>query len=122
MNAPTHHFLQWLLLVLLLLDSNGAPLAREPDIEHAQLATVLRQLNALERHADNNAALPHPISARYHFDYLRLREDIQRIRSGVQSYLTPLHAQPRDPAPCSASTSASPMRHDRHPASRLADP
>lgn len=58
MNAPTHHFSQWLLLVLLLLGSNGAPLAREPDIERAELETVLRQLDALERHADNSAALP----------------------------------------------------------------
>lgn len=71
----------------------------DPAIERVQLATVLRQLDALERHADSSAALSHSIAARYHFDYLRLREDIQRIRSGVQSYLTPQRAQPRDPAP-----------------------
>jgi RAQPRD family integrative conjugative element protein len=71
----------------------------DSDIERAQLATVLRQLDALERHADNSAALSHPIAARYHFDYLRLREDIQRIRSGVQGYLTLQRAQPRDLAP-----------------------
>ena len=53
--------------------------AIEHDVERDQLATMLRQLDALERHADSSAAFPHPIAARYHFDYLRLREDIQRI-------------------------------------------
>ncbi len=71
----------------------------DPAIERVQLETVLRQLDTLERHADSSAALPHSIATRYHFDYLRLREDIQRIRSGVQSYLTPQRAQARDPAP-----------------------
>ncbi|EMB2829840.1 RAQPRD family integrative conjugative element protein [Stenotrophomonas maltophilia] len=75
------------------------PARADYEIERAQLAAVLRQLDALERHADSSATLSHSIAARYHFDYLRLREDIQRIRSGVQSYLTPQRAQPRDPAP-----------------------
>ncbi|MFJ4346338.1 RAQPRD family integrative conjugative element protein [Pseudomonas sp. NPDC089401] len=98
-NAPSHCALQWLLLSVLLIDGIGTLPASASDIERAQLATVLRQLDALERHADNSAALSHPIAARYHFDYLRLREDIQRIRSGVQDYLTPQRAQPRDLAP-----------------------
>lgn len=79
----------------------AVPLQASADsgIEHTQLVAMLRQLDALERHADNSAALSHQIAARYHFDYLRLREDIQRIRTGVQDYLTPQRAQPRDPAP-----------------------
>lgn len=85
--------------LVLALPAPASAASIGPDIELAQLATVLRQLDALERHADNSAALPHPIAARYHFDYLRLREDIQRIRTGVQDYLTPQRAQPRDPAP-----------------------
>lgn len=72
------------------------PVWADHDIERAQLAAVLRQLDALERHAESSAALPHPLATRYHFDYLRLREDIQRIRIGVQDYLTPQRAQPRD--------------------------
>jgi len=98
-NAPSRRASQWFLLSVLLIGGIGKLPARDSDIERAQLAAVLRQLDALERHADNSAALPHPIAARYHFDYLRLREDIQRIRTGVQDYLTPQRAQPRDPAP-----------------------
>ncbi len=98
------HFPQALCMALGLCFVPAKPLlASAPltdlSIERAQLATVLRQLDALERHANNSAALSHSIATRYHFDYLRLREDIQRIRSGVQSYLTPQRAQPRDPAP-----------------------
>ena len=33
---------------------------------------------------------------RYRFDYLRLSKDIQRIRQGVQGYMSPSRAQPRD--------------------------
>ena len=28
----------------------------------------------------------------------KLREDIERVRSGIRDYLTPQRAQPRDPA------------------------
>lgn len=86
-------------LCLLALTPCAWGTAIEHVVERDQLAAVLRQLDALERHADNGAALPHPIATRYHFDYLRLREDIQRIRTGVQDYLTPQRAQPRDPGP-----------------------
>jgi RAQPRD family integrative conjugative element protein len=34
---------------------------------------------------------------RYHFDYARLRQDIERIRGGIRDYLAPKRAQPRDP-------------------------
>ena len=90
---------QLLLFNAVYFASNGALLAQEPDIERGQLAAVLRQLDALERHAESSAALSHQIAARYHFDYLRLREDIQRVRSGVLDYLTPQRSLPRDPTP-----------------------
>lgn len=82
--------------IALTVSAAASPRAADPDEERAHLAAVLRQLDALERHAESNAALPHSPAARYHFDYLRLREDIQRIRIGVQDYLTPQRAQPRD--------------------------
>jgi RAQPRD family integrative conjugative element protein len=73
--------------------------ASEPDIERAQLTLLLRQLDALELQAEHSAALPQQRPTRYHFDYPRLRDDLQRVRSGVQDYLTPQRAQPRDPVP-----------------------
>lgn len=36
--------------------------------------------------------------ARYHFDYTRLTADLQRMRAGINDYLTPQRAQPRAPA------------------------
>lgn len=62
------------------------------------LALVLRQLHSLELQAEQAASLSSaPLQSRYHFDYQRLREDLQRVRGGVQDYLTPQRAQPRDP-------------------------
>ena len=65
-----------------------------------EISTLLRQLESLERQAQQQAALTvahsAPDSGRYHFDYWRLQEDLRRIRSGVQDYLTPVRAQPRD--------------------------
>ncbi len=66
--------------------------------EHAHLAMLVRQLNMLDRLADQSARLPSDDDARYHFDYARLHADIARIRSGIQDYLSPPRAQPRDPA------------------------
>ncbi|CAK7008610.1 RAQPRD family integrative conjugative element protein [Saezia sanguinis] len=70
--------------------------------EHAQLALFVRQLNTLERIADESHALSQHQDSRYHFDYQRLHEDIQRIRSGIHDYLRPQRAQPRDPVEISA--------------------
>lgn len=74
-------------------------LASEPDIERTQLALLLRQLDALELQTERGAALPQQRSTRYHFDYPRLLDDLRRVRSGIQDYLTPQRAQPRDPTP-----------------------
>ena len=65
--------------------------------EHAQLAALVRQLDMLERLAEHSASLPRPDGSRYHFDYARLRADIERVREGIQDYLSPRRAQPRDP-------------------------
>lgn len=65
--------------------------------EHAQLAALARQLDLLDRTARHSASLARAERARYHFDYARLQQDIERIRAGVRDYLTPQRAQPRDP-------------------------
>ncbi|MDR6609064.1 RAQPRD family integrative conjugative element protein [Pseudomonas synxantha] len=67
--------------------------------EQVQLSLLLRQLDAFERFVDYGDALPEESSARFHFSYTRLREDLHRIRMGIHDYLTPLRAQPRDPVP-----------------------
>ncbi|NVZ09304.1 raqprd family integrative conjugative element protein [Allochromatium humboldtianum] len=87
-----------LLLVCLLVGPTPA-LAVDTASEHARLAALVRQLDLIDRlaeHAANTAPREH---ARYHFDYARLRNDLKRVRTGVQDFLVPQRAQPRDPVP-----------------------
>lgn len=69
--------------------------------QRAELALLERQLEGLERQAAHSAAQAAAgytaNSSRYHFDFTRLREDLQRVRGGVRDYLAPPRAQPRDP-------------------------
>lgn len=84
------------LLVVLRLSIQPV-LAGDSATEHTQLAALIRQLDMLDRLAEHSERLPKQDASRYHFDYARLREDIERVRSGIRDYLTPQRAQPRDP-------------------------
>ena len=66
--------------------------------EQANIEVMIRQLNALEDSARRSATITGEPGQRYYFDYERLAGDIQRVRLGLQEYLTPSRAQPRDPA------------------------
>lgn len=66
--------------------------------EQANLEVMIRQLNALEDTARRSAKVADEPGKRYFFDYQRLTGDIERIRHGLEGYLTPSRAQPRDPA------------------------
>lgn len=66
--------------------------------EQANLDVMIRQLNALEDTARRSAQVADEPGKRYFFDYQRLAGDIARIRHGLEGYLTPSRAQPRDPA------------------------
>lgn len=67
--------------------------------EQGQFSLILQQLDTIERLAKRaEAASTFEPNERYRFDYSRLVQDIQRIRQGVQVYLSPSRAQPRDPA------------------------
>ncbi|MFJ5440976.1 RAQPRD family integrative conjugative element protein [Pectobacterium sp. CHL-2024] len=86
-----------LLLAALLV---SIPLTTQADTpaQRQELATALRQLDALERLVVQSASrTPAEPSERYHFDYPRLRDDLARIRIGILAHLTPSRAQPRDP-------------------------
>lgn len=74
-------------------------IAADDDTKRDQLAALTRQLDLVDRLAEQAATLAPSDRARYHFDYSRLRGDIQRVRTGVQDYLVPQRAQPRDPLP-----------------------
>jgi RAQPRD family integrative conjugative element protein len=83
-------------LAALLLAVSGfafADAGREPE----RLAAMLRQLDLIDRQAESAARLAPLGRAHDRFDYERLREDLQRVRAGIQDYLVPRRAQPRDP-------------------------
>ncbi|MGU0720262.1 RAQPRD family integrative conjugative element protein [Pseudomonas aeruginosa] len=87
-----------LALVLAVALTNATPAsAGDASPEHAQLAILARQLDLIDRLAEHAAHTAPQQRARYHFDHARLREDLQRVRTGIQDYLTPPRAQPRDP-------------------------
>jgi RAQPRD family integrative conjugative element protein len=65
------------------------------------LSGIALALLALPRLAAS--ALASQERRRYHLDYDRLQADLQRVRSGLQDYLAPARAQPRDVQPLSAS-------------------
>jgi len=84
------------LSVLLAMMLSSAALA-EAGLQRQELAAALRQLDGLERlvrHSEANT----PVAAgeRYHFDYPRLLSDLAQVRTGIQTYLAPSRAQPRD--------------------------
>lgn len=82
-----------------------AAAATDDDQERQALAALTRQLDMADRIAARAAAVAvAPTNAtRYHFDYPRLHDDLARIRAGVQDYLVPRRAQPRDPLPLSGA-------------------
>lgn len=93
-----HQWHQHLLAIGLTLTSVLWP-ASGTATESARLSLLLRHLNLIEGLAEDSARLPRDETSRYHFDYKRLRNDVQRIRQGVQDHLSPQRAQPRDPLP-----------------------
>ena len=92
---PTTAF-RYLSLLSLVLVHGGSYAATAH--EQSQLSLVLLQLDTIERLATRAeiASTSEP-DDRYRFDYPRLTQDIQRIRHGVQDYLSPSRAQPRAP-------------------------
>ncbi|MBK3805074.1 RAQPRD family integrative conjugative element protein [Stutzerimonas stutzeri] len=73
--------------------------AGDASAEHEQLAALARQLDLIDRLAEHATTTAPQARARYHFDYARLRADLKRVRAGLQDYLVPQRAQPRDPVP-----------------------
>lgn len=65
--------------------------------EHEQLTALTRQLDLADYLASQASGSSTQGHSRYYFDYTRLRDDLKRVRTGVQDYLVPQRAQPRDP-------------------------
>lgn len=91
MNCNRLFYLIWLSL------SSSAFAA--PLTEHEELTLTLNQLTQIEAslHRAQRSART-GINERYYFDYPRINSDITTLRSGIENYLTPARAQPRDTA------------------------
>lgn len=96
-TKPRPHMLA--IVVAILASTAGISLstATADTLESAELAALLRQLDMAERIARSAETIPPNGDSRYHFDYARLHADIARIRAGIEDYLRPKRAQPRDP-------------------------
>ncbi|HBN9272617.1 RAQPRD family integrative conjugative element protein [Pseudomonas aeruginosa] len=88
-----------LAVLLAVLLSAMQPAIADDTPEREQLAALTRQLDLIDRLAEHAANTAPQAPARYHFDYARLRADLKRVRAGLQDYLVPQRAQPRDPVP-----------------------
>lgn len=84
------------LLITVSLSATISTWAQESTTEEGCLAALVRQLDTLDRMAQQSAEASALQGGRYHFDYARLHADIARIRAGVENYLSPIRAQPRD--------------------------
>jgi RAQPRD family integrative conjugative element protein len=90
------HVLAIALALLASASSASAPASAADTLESADLAALLRQLDMAERIARNAETRSPNSASRYHFDYARLHADLARIRAGIEDYLIPRRAQPRD--------------------------
>ncbi|EKS6313232.1 RAQPRD family integrative conjugative element protein [Enterobacter hormaechei] len=95
-NQHSAVYIYTLLIIfcILPLTSVSAPLT-----EREELTLSLRQLTLIEAslHRAQQSART-DINERYYFDYPRIHGDITTLRSGIENYLTPTRAQPRDTA------------------------
>lgn len=97
-RTPSRRFaLAGSLAIALGILTNQAQAAGTASVQ-ANVDVMIRQLNAVEAVARRSAELPSDGSTRYRLDYNRLAADIARIRQGLQDYLAPSRAQPRDAA------------------------
>lgn len=96
-------------MLIAMLLSVLQPAFADDALEREQLAALARQLDLIDRLAEHAANTAPQERARYHFDYARLRADLKRLRAGLQDYLVPQRAQPRDPVPLASDY----VRRDR---------
>jgi RAQPRD family integrative conjugative element protein len=64
-------------------------------LEHERLAALVRQLDLVDRLAEGAAATATEGHRRYRFDYVRLKDDVERMRAGIKDYLAPLAGEYR---------------------------
>ena len=93
------HCLRAILAALIAAPFWASPALADEAIERERLALVMRQIDQIARQlAEAEQSAPHE-NTRYRFDYLRIGDDLRRMRAGIDGYLSPKRAQPRDMRP-----------------------
>ena len=65
--------------------------------ENSDFGLMQRQIDAIELLADRaRSSATGADRVRYRFDYPRLTADLERVRDGINNYLSPSSAQPSD--------------------------
>ncbi|HEN8735850.1 RAQPRD family integrative conjugative element protein [Pseudomonas inefficax] len=65
--------------------------------ENSDFGLMQRQIDAIELLADRaRSSATGADRVRYRFDYPRLTADLERVRDGINNYLSPSRAQPAD--------------------------
>ncbi|HAG1890148.1 TPA: RAQPRD family integrative conjugative element protein [Salmonella enterica subsp. diarizonae serovar 48:k:-] len=73
------------------------PARAAPFTEREELTLSLNQLSQIEASLNRaQQSARSGINERYYFDYPRIHGDLTILRSGIEHYLTPARAQPRD--------------------------
>jgi RAQPRD family integrative conjugative element protein len=93
---PNRHTLHGVAALLMCCSTTYAS-ALLSDDEHQRLVLIGRQLDAIARTSSPVTSTVTDPKARYIFDYARFSADIDLIRQGINGYLTPSRAQPRNP-------------------------
>ncbi|QIQ21467.1 integrative conjugative element protein, RAQPRD family [Zophobihabitans entericus] len=92
--------LYWMLVLLVGSCTSTVVYAQNlASSEHQHLAQVMRQLDMIDYLVAQSADQVNQSTStsRYHLDYQRLQKDLTRIRQGLNDYIEPKRAQPRDP-------------------------
>ena len=82
---------------LLVICLATLPAVAQESRERSDLGLVQRQFTAIEQLADRaESGSDDAAGTRYRFDYPRFAADLERVREGIQEYLSPSRAQPAD--------------------------
>lgn len=93
------HFsqLKKIALPLLVASLVATPVAASETFEREQLTLVLKQLqNAQRITVAAHQNITPTETERFWFDYERLERDLEKIQLGIERYMTPNRAQPRE--------------------------
>lgn len=82
---------------LLLVYLISLPVVAADVRERSDLGLVQQQITAIELLVDRASSVSEDSAgARYRFDYPRFAADLERVRQGIQKYLSPSRAQPAE--------------------------